>query len=149
MEYLELIEKVKHGARFTIDFKKRTLRVNGKEADAENVEYEFCNVGGLGLMESIEILYHEYKHSVPSPSSEHRQHTYFKALPYEQITTWDLCYREHREVARFKLEFFVLKAIMEKRLVWHDDWGSWFWQSDDDKDLIILREWIEPPTKSY
>lgn len=60
------------------------------------------------------------------------------------VTGEDMMYGEQREFARFELEFFVLMMIMCGALTWQEEWGSWFWQSPTDKDLIILRDWIEP-----
>lgn len=146
MNYSELREKVERGARFTIDFKKRTLRVNGKEVeitDDKEVENIIASWGD-DLMFSIENLYQIYKVSVPSERSEKHQHNYFKALPYEKLTDWQMMYGMRRELAKFNLEYVILKAIIMGALTWHDEWGTWFWQSDTDKDLVILREWIEP-----
>lgn len=145
MKYSELREKVERGARFTIDFKKRTLRVNGKAVDISITrEFSFDDMSANDILREIEEYYESYKRSVPSERSEKRQRNYFKALPYEQLTDKELCYGMHRETARFELEFYVLAAIISGAFTWQDDWGTWFWQSDTDKDLVILREWIEP-----
>lgn len=143
MKYSELREKVERGARFSIDFKKRTLKVNGKLVDPKTVDCDTC---GVDIMDAIETFYHAYKHSIPSERSEHRQRNYFKALPYEELNDAELCFGEHRETARFRLEFLILRAIIDGRLTWQPNWGNWFWQSEHDKDLVILREWIEPKT---
>lgn len=147
MNYKDLLIKVAHGARFSIDFKKRTLKVAGKDVgidDNEEYDEHIRTLGPILIMNEIEVLYSKYKYSVPSERSESRKRNYFKALPYEQLTDAMLVYGEHREVARFDLEFFVLRALQLGALVWFDAWGTWFWQSDKDKDLVILREWIEP-----
>lgn len=139
----ELVRKVEEGAKFSIDFKKRTLRMNGKNIDPKSVEMPFKEDFD-GLMTNLKIEYNDYKYSVPSERSEKRQRNYFKALPYEELNDDELCYGMRREKARFILEFHILKAIVDGLLTWQDDWGSWFWQSDTDKDFVILREWVEP-----
>lgn len=146
MKYSELREKVERGARFTIDFKKRTLRVNGKlvEIDDNGIYDVGIHYDVPTVMEDMEKFYNTYKHSIPSARSEKRQRNYFKALPYEQLSDDELCYGQHRETARFDLEFFILRALQLGRLTWQKEWGTWFWQSDKDKDLVILREWVEP-----
>ena len=51
---------------------------------------------------------------------------------------------ERREVARAKLEGFVLCMIVNELFVWNEtEIGKWFWQSKNDPDLVILRSWIE------
>lgn len=143
MTDLELERKVEEGAKFSIDFKKRTLKINGKNIDPKSVEMSFKEDFD-GLMTNLKIEYNDYKYSVPSERSEKRQRNYFKALPYEELDDHQMCYGMRREKARFILEFHILKAIVDGLLTWQKDWGSWFWQSDTDKDFVILREWIEP-----
>lgn len=147
MLYEEIIEEVKNGAKFTVNFQKRTCRVNGKII-VDNLQYDGC----LGtypsteeeMISNIEQLYQEYKHSVPSERSESHRHTYFRALPEKELSDEDMMYGERREVARCRLELYVLFCIILSRLTWNPSWGTWFWRSKDDNDLIILRDWIEP-----
>lgn len=147
MLYEEIIEEVKNGAKFTVNFQKRTCRVNGKVV-VDGIQYE----GSLGtypsteeeMISNIEQLYQEYKHSVPSERSESHRHYYFRALPEKELSDEDMMYGERREVARCRLELYVLFCIILSRLTWNPSWGSWFWCSEKDKDLIILRDWIEP-----
>lgn len=135
-------EKVASGARFCVNFEKRTLRVDGKLVDLD--EIEVTEDEERSVMERIDALYLAYKHSVPSERSEsHRRH-YFKALPEKELSDEDMMYGEQRECARCKLELFVLFAVRSGNLKWNEQWGGWFYQSPCDKDLIILRSWIEP-----
>lgn len=147
MLYEEIIEEVKDGAKFTVNFQKRTCRVNGKVV-VDNLQYD----GSLGtypsteeeMISNIEQLYQEYKHSVPSERSESHRHYYFRALPEKELSDEDMMYGERREVARCRLELYVLFCIILSRLTWNPSWGSWFWCSEKDKDLVILKDWIEP-----
>lgn len=133
---------VRDGAKFTINFQKRTCRVNGKVVNIEVRSNP--KVTTEDVLETIEFLYEYYKRSVPSERSESHRRYYFKALPEKDLTDEDMMYGDNREVERFKLEFFVLGSIISGKLIWKEEWGSWFWQSPTDKDLIILRDWIEP-----
>lgn len=93
----------------------------------------------------IEWLYRNYKHSVPSERSESKRKRYFNALKEKDLSDSDMLYGEPREVARFKLEAYVLFCIALGIFVWDEEMmGKWFWQSECDKDLVILREWVEP-----
>lgn len=147
MLYEKIINEVKNGAKFTVNFQKRTCRVNGKVV-VDGIQYEGC----LGtyppteeeMISNIEQLYQEYKHSVPSERSESHRHYYFRALPEKELSDEDMMYGERREVARCRLELYVLFCIILGRLTWKPSWGTWFWRSDKDADLIILKDWIEP-----
>lgn len=137
-----ICDKVQNGSRFTVNFEKRTLRVDGKLTDLSEVN--ILPVRDSVLMETIEKLYQNYKHSVPSERSESRRKCYFKALPEESLSDDDMLYCESREVARCRLELYILLMLIDRQLIWHPEWGTWFWQSPQDKDLIILRQWVEP-----
>lgn len=143
MTYEEIIKEVENGARFTINFEKRTCRVNGK---AVTLPWEKLPkmITNAAVLASVEKLYNSYKHSVPSERSESHRKSYFKALPEKELSDEDMMYGEKREVARCKLELHVLRHLLWEQLAWNEDWGSWFWQSPNDKDLVILRSWIEP-----
>lgn len=141
MTYEEIIQRVADGARFSVDFQKRTFRLNGKQIDLSEIEMPEIN---MPVMSEIELLYIHYKRSVPSERSESHRKTYFKAKPERELTDRDMMYGEEREPMRCRLELFVLLAIYHGELTWHEEWGSWFWQSQADKDLVILRQWIEP-----
>ena len=111
MIYDKIINAVTDGAKFTVNFQKRTCRVNGKII-VNDMQYE----GYLGtypsteeeIMSKIEQLYQEYKHSVPSERSESHRHYYFKALPEKALSDVDMMYGERREGARCRLEVYVL-----------------------------------------
>lgn len=135
-------EKVAGGARFSVNFEKRTLRVDGNLMDLD--EIEVAKYEEAFVMDTIDVLYLAYKHSVPSERSESHRRYYFKALPEKELSDEDMMYGEQRECARCELELFVLFAIRSGNLKWHEQWGRWFYQSPRDKDLIILRSWIEP-----
>lgn len=145
MTYEEIINAVENGAKFTINFQKRTCRVNGKvvmseEDKPKDTPYLTPEVVFVG----IEQRYAAYKHSVPSERSESHRRYYFKALPEKELSDEDMMYGEQREVAICKLELRLLTYIIQGYITWQKEWGSWFYQSPNDKDLIILRSWVEP-----
>ncbi len=142
MTYNEIIREVEDGAKFTVNFAKRTFRLSGKTIDL--TKCSALERTDFPLMRQIECLYELYKHSVPSERSESHRRCYFKALPEKSLTDADMMFGMQREVARCHLELSVLIAIMDGRLTWKEEWGTWFWQSQNDKDFIILRDWVEP-----
>lgn len=137
MDTQELERKIENGAKFRISLEKRSLHINGKEVDLGDVtDAEFS-------FENLENLYRRYKHSLPGERDQVRK-SYFLALKEEDLTDEDILYGERRQIAKFRLEFYVLCAIVSGALKWNEDWGKWFWQSENDKSLVILRSWVEP-----
>lgn len=148
--YLELLERVCGGESFHIDFEKRNMKVGH---DYLIKEGEFDESKGLirgsydmqTILDKIGELYKEYKYSLPSERSDNKRRKYFKALPMEEITDEQLMTAERREFSRAVLEGFVLCMIVGGQLVWDEEImnGKWFWQSNDDPDLVVLRSWVE------
>lgn len=151
--YEELMQKVTDGETFYIDFENRTMRV-GKKFLVKNGEYDVTkHLFHEGsdvylpvdlLLSSINVLYANYRYSLPSERSDKKRRTYFKALPMDEIPDCRLMTAERREVAQARLEGFILCMILENRFVWDENtMGKWFWQSKGYNDLVILRKWIE------
>lgn len=145
--YQATIQEVEDGASFKVDFQSRSLKLNGKYI-IQDSRYE----GELGVpncnedefFSNVEELYHRYKHSVPSERSEGKSRLYFMALPEKSLNDDDMLYGERRDRAQIELELYVLCQILGG-LKWNPEkMGKWFWQSSADKDLVILRSWIEP-----
>lgn len=140
--YDSVIQGVADGAPFRTDFRRRTLRVAGKA-----VIYNGKFVGELGVtplaqdefLAEVEHLYGQYKHSVPSERSDRRRFPYFAALSEEQLTDEDMLFGQPREVARARLEVFLLCGILNGSF--RLPGNGWFWQSPNDSDLVLLREW--------
>lgn len=144
MKYSELIEKIERGASFSIDFRKRELRVDKKLVNLNSIEW------GARLklypnenLNDLIPLYTAYKHSIPSEKSESKSRCYFKALPIKELSDDDFMYGMPREIAKFHLEIALLRMIFFNHIKWEDEtMGTWFWQSPDDKDFIILKDWV-------
>ena len=147
--YLESIIKVDDGETFHIDFEKRNMKV-GKEYLIKNGEYDTSkalldttyNIDEvLGI---IRELYITYRYSLPSERSDSKRKKYFKALPIEELTDEQLILAQKRETAQAALEAFILCNILAGHLRWDSDkMGKWFYQDNKQKDLIILKKWIE------
>lgn len=140
----ETLRKVQNGARFNICLTTRTMHVDGKAViDKGKYKGELWLDLQLQSLDFLENLYEEYKHSVPSERSESRSRNYFRALKEKDLSDEDMMFGIPRETARFILEFALLAYILTGRLTWNEEWGSWFWQSEKDKDFVILRQWVE------
>ena len=152
--YLELIERVREGETFHIDFEKRNMKV-GNEYLIKEGEFDesmellpslYEDVYSLHVaLHMIRELYRSYKYSLPSERSDNKRRKYFKALPMEEITDEQLMVAERREIAQAALEGLVLCLIVSGQLVWDEEimQGKWFWQSKSDPDLVLLRSWVE------
>ena len=146
----EITNKVMHGSKFYVNFMERSVRVDGKvvvkDGDFGEDNYEKEGDFSLkGTLSTIEELYNEYLHSIPSERSESHRKCYFRALNEKGLDDDDMMYGEPREVSRARLETYVLEAICRGWLYWDEGtMGTWFWQSKKHKSLIILRDWVEP-----
>lgn len=148
--YEELIEKVSNGETFHIDFEKQTMKV-GKQKLIDNGKYDenrvlidtsmYPNVHVV--LHIVELLYNNYKHSLPSERSDSKRKKYFKALSVEELTDEQLMLADRREVTQAALEGFILCTVLNGAFSWSDEMGSWFWQSVNDSDLVILKSWIK------
>jgi len=101
--YQETVRAVDNGAKFKIDFRRRSLKINGTyiirdgKCDRElgvppSTEDEF--------FAKMEELYRRYKHSVPSERSESKPCRYFKALQEKDLDDGDMLYGERRDKAQ-------------------------------------------------
>lgn len=136
---------VAEGATFSVNLEERNLVLNGKFI-IKNGE---CSIT-LGISEdtlffpTLHNLYRDYKYSVPTERSKHSRKCYFKALTEREMPDEAMLYGYRREEARARLEIFVLCCIINGMLKWDEEtMGKWFWQSEIDKDLIILRKWVD------
>jgi len=145
--FQKAIQAVEDGANFKVDFQSRSLTLNGKYL-IQDGKYE----GELGVelgcgdefFTNMEELYNRYKHSVPSERSESKSRRYFTALPEKSLADEAMLYGERRDKAQIELELYLLCQILGG-LEWDSEtMGKWFWQSKTDKDLVILRRWVEP-----
>lgn len=138
LNYYDILERVKNGVPFTISFEKRTLKLG-----VELVELEICGAieDTADVLQNIVNLYEWYKYSTPGTHEPSRP--YFKALSYAELSADDQVFGYDRNIARFKLEYYVLESILNGSFRWVEDMGKWFWQCHDDKDLVILRSWVE------
>lgn len=150
--YYELIRRVESGETFNIDFAKRNMRV-GKEFLIKDGEFDATrklmamDIDMYKLedvIKHIEELYQYYKFSLPSERSDNKRRKYFKALSIEDIPDDRLFVAGRREVERARLEGFILCSILAGKFEWDEEkLGKWFYQSKNDSDLVILRNWVE------
>lgn len=138
------VDAVTNGEKFKVNLEKRNLKI-GNEYLIKDGKYDGVLYNGVGFsISTFEDLYQVYKHSRPSERSENKQRKYFKALKLNELEEDDMLYGDDRELAQLSLELYLLCWILSGTFVWDDEsMGKWFWQSQNDKDLVILRSWID------
>ena len=129
-----------------VDFKTRSFKLNGQYI-IQNSQYE----GDLGVelcasldefLSNVEHLYTRYKHSIPSTMSECKSRKYFKALSDKDLEDEDMLFGVGRDIAQVELELYILCQII-LGIGWDaNKMGKWFWQSNKDRDLVILKNWV-------
>lgn len=145
--YQEAVRAVEEGAGFKVDLQRRNLKIDGRHVIRDG-QYE----GTLGVefrsaeefLADVEELYRHYKHSIPSERSLGKSRLYFRALPEKDLDDGAMLYGQRRDKAQIALELYVLCGIIAGFGWDPETMGRWFWQSRNDKDLVILREWVEP-----
>ena len=142
---------VERGKKVKVNLKQKSLALNrqilidnGENlTDMELIDENdliVLNVQNLKDFDALEELYQKYKHSVPSEKSLCNK-PYFKALSYEELSDEDMIYGIPRNVAQVMLETYILVMSIKGKLIWEND-KHWFWQSEKDKDFVLLREYI-------
>ena len=85
-------------------------------------------------IEQLETAYAIYKHSIPSERTMGRTPRFY-ALPESELSNDDMLYGVPREQAERDLE----KALQGFQI---PEGAGWFWQSENDPDLVVLRSWV-------
>lgn len=148
--YKNLLLGVKNGDSFSIDFNKRTIKVNGKRIELESIvdlisdddliDENIKNIVSNDFYDTVEILYSKYKTSIPNSRNKK---SYFKALDIDNLTDDELIYGLNRNHAQFMLEAYILLYSIQyqDKINWNEN--NWFYQGKS-KDLILLKTWVKP-----
>ena len=86
-------------------------------------------------IEDLETAYAIYKHSIPSERTMSRTPRFY-ALPESELSNDDMLYGVPREQAERDLEKALQGFLMPEG-------AGWFWQSENDPDLVVLRSWTK------
>lgn len=136
------LDKISRGLSFSIDFEKRSLKIDGKKIiskgkvvgkdDYGHPLYMYKRVDTPDeFLVRVADLYNMYYHSRPSESSEKHRKLYFKALSLDEISNDDFMFGAPRNESRFELEFYILKSIISGTLFWDEPYTKpdrWFLQ---------------------
>ena len=83
----------------------------------------------------LEAAYAVYKHSIPSEKTMHMTHRFY-ALPESELTDDDMLYGMPRDIAEAALEMALADFD-------YPETAGWFWQSENDPDLVVLKSWCK------
>lgn len=144
--YSELLNHAQEGGKYKIDLKNKSLKIGNKNYIKNGevlIEDELFDSDLLMKLQDpwnkASELYNQYKHSIPT--SHYKDNSYFKALKYEELSSEELAYGLYRNYAQAALEGFILLASIKGLLKWQNN-KHWFWQDENDKDFIILKEYV-------
>ena len=106
---------------------------------------EVCELHGIIDFEGdpyaeIERLYAQFKRSVPNRHVRLNR-GYFKALSSDALSMQELMDNMPRPEARLALEGFILLASVAGLVPWRNP-RHFFWQSPNDPECIVYRDWI-------
>ena len=139
--YDEIINSVSSGSVFNVDLKKKVLQLDKNNVPLDNINVNISS--SEDMLSTIHKLFERYKHSVPSERSEGKRRRYFKALKLSEIEYDDFMFGEGRDTAQIKLELYVLLSSIYHKDFWEEIFKEhFFYQSDKDRDLIILKDWV-------
>lgn len=140
MNWMNVCAAIDNEEKVYTDIKNCKIYVHGKVVDIDQSSDTTTSI--KYIIETIKYLYDDYKNSVPKEMDIDSK--YFKAKPYKDLTLNDLVNGEDRYRARQKLEsFIVFIKVFRKEdiLAWFED--RFFWQSEEDPELILLKSWFE------
>ena len=144
MNILEYVQRnVQQGKRCFVDFKTNTVRVGNKKIIKEGESEYDLSTPCDNPLDELQKLFALYKYSLPSAREERKRKGYFKALSMDDIPDEKLMLAEDRSLAKARLEVWFLCAKLNGTLKWNPEWGSFFWQSQEYPELIVLKDWFE------
>lgn len=147
--YNKIINQVRGGAKFRVDFKKRKLYVNGKSVQLNEEDLGICKYDNLDdWLDRLEELYDDYKYSRPTAKSIDKQSkSKFKALTAEELVAMfghnALTMIEiSRDEAQAALEIFILFSLTNGSFKPSELFNKdWFFQGSE-KSLVLVNDWF-------
>ena len=144
--YQDTLQAIAQGQLVQVDVRRRRLTVE-RHTVIDGGQY----TGQLGLpqmptdeaLRRVEEAYAAYKHSVPE-RGRRKSRSLFKAVDEAELSDEQLMWMEDRRSAQCRLELTLLLLVLNGSIGAGSEvfQGKWFWQSERDHDLVILKEWI-------
>ena len=131
MKVSTIIKRIENGKPYRVSFENRTVTLDGKVLS--RIDFELSD----NVEEKLLELFRNYKYSVPSAKADSK---YFFAFDESHLSTKQLAENENRNVARARLELFVLGLIINNK--WNFE-NKWYWQSAKDTKLTLFSKWFD------
>lgn len=112
----DIRQAIRQGRPFTVDLRLRKLRLGRKNVTLDDPLTLASSDDPREIILTIESLYHEYKHSIPSELSNSNRSIHFRALDMDNLSDEDMFCGTDRHSARFELEAYMLACISPFRL---------------------------------
>ena len=97
----------------------------------------------------LEVLYNEYRHSMPSKNEGGQDNSlFFRPLPYSHLTVADVTFGTPREVAREALDTHFIGGIT-KGIIWPWPYTGYYWRSEIEPTLVVLRDVVRYYAEKY
>ncbi len=142
--FTDLIHAAECGRKYRINLKEKTLRIDNKDIPLTENLIEEKDVeqftSAKDFFDIVEDLYAIYKRSAPSAHYKGNK-PYFKAEDFENLTDDEIAFNISRNVAQAILEGYILLWSLTIQVSWDNEF-HWFWQSLNDPQLVILKEWV-------
>ncbi len=128
-----------------IKYKKKFIIEKGKIAidfieDCDGRKYEIQKGNIIQVTnnpyDEIQKLYDSYIFSRPNRCN---RKSVFRAKKSDELSYEQLTNGEDRELARCKLEGFIILNVVIEKLIWKET-THWFWKGNNG--LIIFKEWV-------
>lgn len=143
---MNIIDEIKKGAPFVVNFKNRSLKVNKKYVikNGEPIENLDEHINKNVTKRFIEDLFFTYYTSKPEVGMP--KNVYYQKRKLDEMDDSDMICGSNGHVSRFMIEFYTLIGIINSSLNWALDEmnrsGHFFWKSDNYRELIILKEFF-------
>lgn len=138
----EFVEAIKDGKKVYVNLYKKTLKIGKKSiierGDIKTDQELAIDRDGL-TWDYVTNLYEAFKTSVPGTGKTKCK--YFKGMNENELSFEEKLKNPDRAYALAMLEGALLIGGLGDTLTFEK--GQWFYQSPEDKDFVVLKEWIK------
>ena len=144
----KIINSVKDGAHCSVDFKNKSISIDGKAIDLTSFPSGIEHFDDLDdWLDKVEELYDAYKYSTPTKDTINKNRRIrFKALSVKELFAETGRNALHnptiRNVALAELESFIVLSLVDGSFSPEELFNKdWFYQGQD-KSFIMRKDWF-------
>lgn len=148
--YKETLTRIESfGHQFKINLEERTLTVNKKDI-IKNGSFSDDHKLGIDIPDNVSEMLEEmsrrflmFQYSKIGAKTSRKMYKYFQPLSADKLSEEDVLFAEDRTIAQFKLEYYVLAAIITGKLTPESlNMGDKFFWKDWRTAMRIKKDWI-------